>query len=111
MSTEFLPLALSLTEAMSSRLLEDKTAGDAVDMSERIASAYGNRVLSPAERQSAEHIFRLMLRDTELRVRVSLAQNLKESNEVPRDIVMTLAKDVEEVSLPVLQYSEVLERP
>ena len=56
----------------------------------------------------AEDIFRIMGKDTEVRVREALSQNLKEKPNVPHDIAVSLAKDVDSVSLPVLQFSEVL---
>ena len=56
----------------------------------------------------AEDIFRIMGKDTEVRVREALSQNLKENPNVPHDIAVSLAKDVDSVSLPVLQFSEVL---
>ena len=49
-----------------------------------------------------------MGKDTEVRVREALSPNLKENPNVPHDIAVSLAKDVDSVSLPVLQFSEVL---
>lgn len=56
----------------------------------------------------AEDIFRLLMKNAETHVRAALADNLKLSGNVPHDIVVSMAKDVEEVSLPVLQFSDVL---
>lgn len=110
MSTDRSPIsfALTLTPEDVRRLLEDTTSATRVDMTDRIAGAYGENILNDQEIKAAEQIFRLLLRDTEQRVRISLAQHVKASTHIPRDIVMTLARDVEEVALPVLQYSQVL---
>lgn len=91
------------------RLLHDSSASTRIDMTNKIAGAYSHQNgLSPQESMVAEQIFRLLLRDTEVNVRISLAQHLKDSIQIPRDIVKSLAKDVEEVSLPILEFSEVL---
>lgn len=99
---------LALTPEDVDRLLHDTTAGTRLEMTDRIAGAYGKHQLSGQETQIAEQIFRLLLRDTELRVRVALAEHIKNSDEIPHDIVLSLARDVEKVALPVLQSSEVL---
>ncbi|MDE3016300.1 MAG: DUF2336 domain-containing protein [Pseudomonadota bacterium] len=108
MPTDRMPVSLALTPEDVRRLLHDATAATRVEMTDRIAGAYGNSQLSDQETLVAEQIFRLLLRDTELRVRVALSQHIKNSSHIPRDIVVSLARDVEEVSLPVLQFSEVL---
>ncbi|MDX1975989.1 MAG: DUF2336 domain-containing protein [Rickettsiales bacterium] len=90
------------------RLLSDTSSDTRVDMTHKIGKSYNGTVLNDKESLVAEQIFRLLLRDTELKVRVSLAEHVKDSENIPRDIVMSLAKDVAEVSLPVLQYSQVL---
>lgn len=100
------PLVLSAEDV--NRLLQDTTSGTRVDMTDRIAGAYSKKNLTPKEMLVAEQVFRLLVRDTEIRVRATLAQHVKESDRIPRDIVLTLARDVEEVALPVLQFSEVL---
>lgn len=100
------PLSLSPDDVQ--RLLEDKSGQAVHDVSLKIAGGYTHRTLNAAESQAAEQIFRILLRETETRVRAGLAEQLKASKLVPRDIVMTMARDVEEVALPVLQHSAVL---
>lgn len=99
-------IILSMSEVAS--LLEDKTSDSRTDITSKIANFYSGEVLNDSEKQIAEQIFRLLVRDTEIKVRASLAENLKSSTQIPRDIVMSMAQDVAEVSLPILQYSEVL---
>ena len=97
-----------LTEDDVRLLLEDKSADSRADITGNIASIYTGKNLTERERQVAEQIFRLLVRDAEVKVRTSLAENLKESNNIPRDIIITMAQDVAEVSLPILEYSQVL---
>jgi uncharacterized protein (DUF2336 family) len=99
---------LTLNQEDVDRLLHDSSSGTRVDMTNKIAGSYNGVGLSDQENIVAEQIFRLLLRDTELNVRVTLAQHLKDSTQIPRDIVKSLASDVEEVSLPILQFSQVL---
>lgn len=108
MSTETGASHLTLSEADVLRLLEGRSAEVLEDVSRKIAGSYALQQLKPHEAQAAEQVFRLLLRETETRVRAGLAQQLKANRALPRDIVMTMAQDVAEVSLPVLQYSEVL---
>lgn len=100
--------ALALSHDDIKRLLEDGSSQTRVDITDKIAGAYGTSTIHEREIKVAEQIFRLLLRDTEIRVRSALAQHIKESDVIPRDIVMVLARDVEQVSLPILQFSEVL---
>lgn len=100
---------IALTQADVIRLLNDKSPDSRAYVSSKMAYSYSNEALNPKERLIAEQVFRLLLRDTEVRVRASLAENLKESSVVPHDIVFALASDVSEVSLPILEYSQVLD--
>lgn len=99
---------LALTAEDVNRLLHDNTPQMRIEMTDRIAGAYNQSPLTEYEVLIAEQIFRLLLRDTEVRVRVSLSEHLKDSKRIPHDVVISLAQDVEEVALPMLQYSEVL---
>src|SRR5690606_21470051 len=53
-------------------------------------------------------IFRILLRDAEVQVRVALAQHVKEAKMLPRDLAVSLARDVDPVAVPVLEHSTVL---
>lgn len=100
--------ALALSPDDIRRLLEDASTQTRVDITHKISTAYTNEGLQDREFKVAEQIFRLLLRDTEVRVRATLAEQIKECNVVPRDIVLKMARDVESVSLPILEFSEVL---
>ncbi len=102
--------ALTLSAEDVDRLLHDTTSGTRLDMTKKIGSAYGGKTaqLTPNETMIAEQVFRLLMRDTEITVRAQLAQHLKDSGRVPHDIIKSLAADVDEVSLPILEFSDVL---
>lgn len=101
-------IPIILTEEEVRGLIEDKTSDTRADITGRIAASYSKVLLNDEERKIAEQIFRLLVRDTEIKVRSSLAQNLKESALIPKDIVMSMVNDVNEVALPILEYSQVL---
>lgn len=98
----------SLSQQDVDKLLKESSANSRIGVLEKIAANYDEGGFETRELLIAEQIFRLLLKDTELQVRKSLAESLKESKQIPRDIVLGLARDVEEVSLPVIKSSEVL---
>ena len=97
-----------LTKDDVSRLLTDPSVDNRIGTSTKIAEGFNDGTLNENERRMAEEIFRVMVRDAEVRVREALALNLKENPAIPHDVALSLAKDVEQVALPVLQFSEVL---
>lgn len=55
-------------------------------------------------KQLAEDIFRIMIRDIEVKIRSILADSLKNSRNLPKDIVHTIISDVEAVSTSFIRY-------
>lgn len=101
------PRGFALDKADVARLMQDSSSDARVYITDKIADKYKASALDRTALIAAEQVFRLLLQDTELKVRVTLAQHLKESPHIPRDIIKTLARDVEEVALPVLEFSTV----
>jgi len=97
-----------LTEGDVRKLLADPSADNRAETAAKLALQFDQGNLSASERTMAEQIFRIMVKDAEVRVREALAINLKENPNVPHDVAVTLAKDVDQVALPVLQFSELL---
>lgn len=97
-----------LTEQDVERLLADPSADVRAETAAKIAIGFDSGELTAKERRLAEEIFRVMVKDAEVRVRAALAENLKESLAVPHDVAVSLARDVDSVALPVLESSEVL---
>jgi uncharacterized protein (DUF2336 family) len=98
----------NLTKEDVTKLMSDPSGDTRAETAAKIASEFDHGSLTEAERHMAEEIFRLMVQDAEIRVREALAHNLKENPALPHDVAVSLAKDVDSVSLPVLQFSEVL---
>jgi uncharacterized protein (DUF2336 family) len=97
-----------LTEDDVSRLLADTSGTARAETAAKLASDFTKDDLTEKERILAEEIFRIMVKDAEVRVREALALNLKENPSVPHDVAVNLARDVDSVALPMLKFSEVL---
>ncbi len=95
-----------LKEDDVARLLANPNGDTRAEIATKLAAQHPR--LSDKERRLAEDIFRVMARDAEIRVRQALSRQLKENPLVPHDVAVALARDVEAVALPMLQFSEVL---
>lgn len=90
------------------RLLKDDSAEARLDVLHKISINYNDKKFVESEREVAEQIFRILMKDAHLKVRENLALRIRENPEMPRDIVIHLANDHERVSLPILEASQVL---
>jgi uncharacterized protein (DUF2336 family) len=102
------PASERLSQADVARLLSDPSPRTRAETTARIAAQFDAQALSPGERRIAEDIFRALVRDTEVLVREALAAHLKSTPDLPHDVALALARDVDTVALPVLKFSEVL---
>jgi len=96
-----------LTKEDVTRLLSDPSPTTRADLAAKLGRQFDGD-LTEGERRLAEDIIRHMARDAVVRVRQSLAENLKANPNLPRDVALTLAKDVEAVAIPILSVSQVL---
>src|SRR4030095_16671262 len=101
-------MAQMLTAADVQRLIANPSGEARAETAAKVAEAFDRGALSDSERALAEQIFRVMVQDAEVKVRESLASHLKASANLPHDIALQMANDVEQVSLPVLEFSKVL---
>jgi len=102
------PRPKRLTQADVTRLMSDSSARTRAQTTAKIAAEFDAATLSDAERRIAEDIFRTLVEDTEVLVREALAAHLKSTPELPHDVALALARDVDSVALPMLKFSEVL---
>ena len=96
-----------LSHADVERLLSDPSADTRAAVATKIASNI-DRELSDSERRLAEEIVRVMAQDASRTVREALSASVKMSKQLPHDVAVRLAKDIDEVALPILEFSEVL---
>ena len=91
------------------RLIDDPSAANRANAAGKVASRYEDGALSDTERQIAEDIFRVMVKDAEERVRTALVTHLKHAPELSSDVAVVLAKDASDaVAVPMLEFSEAL---
>jgi uncharacterized protein (DUF2336 family) len=89
-------------------LLKDPRPDSRIDVARKVATGLDQSELSEAEKRLAIDILRAMARDAETRVRLAIAETLKNSEAMPRDLAVTLAKDEAIVATPLLQSSPML---
>lgn len=90
------------------RLLNDPSEQGRAQMAQKLAATINLQSLSDDERRLADEIIRVMAQDAAVLVRESLAATLKSSPNLPHDVALSLAKDLDQVAMPILEYSEVL---
>ncbi|MFO1243214.1 MAG: DUF2336 domain-containing protein [Rickettsiales bacterium] len=97
-----------LTQKDVWRLLNDPTIETKIDILEKVAHQFDPEKLGDTEMKLAEQIFRLLMRDSAIRIRRSLSESLAGNPSLPRDVARALAFDLESVATPVLRLSHVL---
>ena len=77
-------------------------------IAKKVGTYYGNPAISPQAAKLAEDIFRIMVRDTETKVREALSNSLKNCQNLPQDIVQSIIEDKDSISIPFIQYYQSL---
>ena len=90
------------------RVIADLTPKARSETAAKVAADFAQQGLGESERPAAENFFRLLVKDGAVGVRETLSAHLKTRTDLPHDIALALATDVESVALPLLAYSEVL---
>ncbi len=89
-------------------LKENPVAEVRQSIAAKVGVYYTNGIFDTAQSDIACDIIRMLARDVELRVRKTLSENLRNCQSLPHDIALKLAHDVQEVALPMLEFSSVL---
>lgn len=97
-----------LTIADVERLLSDPSVEARSAVAAKVAGQVGETALAPRERELAHEILGYLVHDVAVSVREALARCLKDNPEAPRNIVLQLARDIDQVAIPVLECSPVL---
>ena len=81
------------------------------ELAENICELCFAESASLTEREMAHvfNILRALVRDVEMHVRQTLAENLSERDDPPHDLILTLANDSIEVAFPILTKNNVLQ--
>jgi uncharacterized protein (DUF2336 family) len=99
----------ALTDEDIRSLVKGQTADDRAIAAHKICRHIdsGGSDLTPEEREQAYDILRIMAADAAELVRRALAVTLRSSPVVPHDVALRLARDVDSVALPILNFSPV----
>jgi uncharacterized protein (DUF2336 family) len=89
-------------------LTRDPSPTSRVDTATKLARGFDDGAFSAGEVELVLQIFRMMVKDTEVRVRQAMSDALRANPWLPHDIATALASDVADVAAPVLEYSPVL---
>jgi uncharacterized protein (DUF2336 family) len=98
----------ALTQDDIRRLVRGDSPDERAGAAQKICRRIDASELTGADREYAEQILAMLASDTAVLVRRTLAVTLRNSPNLPHDIAMKLAKDVEAVAVPVLKNSPVL---
>lgn len=99
---------MALTNRDIDLLIRERSPKVRADLVAKIATDFNGGRFNEVEKHLAFDIFRLLLKDIEVRVRRALSENLHSNLEVPPDIALRLSQDVAEVAIPMLEHSYVL---
>ena len=95
----------ALTDEDIRALIKGPTADDRAIAAHKICRRIDGVELTPEERTRAHEILRIMACDAAELVRRALAVTLKSSDNLPRDVALQLAGDIDSIALPVLAFS------
>jgi uncharacterized protein (DUF2336 family) len=96
-----------LTHIELQQFLEDPNEGNRAKMASKIVTQSKDVSLSDNERLIAQEILRVMAKDAAVMVREAMAIAAQGLDDLPKDIALELARDVEAVALPLLEASNV----
>ncbi len=105
--TELVLRMVQLTADLVERLRVTNLPEVRRDTAELVAARFAEPALSDDGRLLAESIFRILLSDSDASVRVALADGLKHCPDVSPDIAISLANDIADVAVPMLEASTV----
>lgn len=87
--------------------LENLAKNPAIDsksvIARKVSAYYNGETVTPKGMRLAEDIFRIMVRDVEIKIREVLADSLKNCKNLPQDLVDTLIADTDNVAVPFIQ--------
>lgn len=100
---------MALTFQDVERLAAANAPRERINIATKVSEGFARRALDGRQKDIAIEIFRLLVRDAEVKVREALSLTLRSSIDLPRDIVLRLAQDEDSVAIHMLEFSPVLE--
>ncbi|MEQ8747530.1 DUF2336 domain-containing protein [Pyruvatibacter sp.] len=97
-----------LSQADIAALLAGPTEDVRAEIALKVGGQVSAGVLTGDERLIANDILRLMVRDAADRVRQAMAQSIANTKDVPREVALKLAHDIDDIAVPFLGSSPAL---
>lgn len=94
---------INLTQEEIDKLAQSLSAKAKAETVKKLGYYYNDTSLTDYEKEIAENIFRMMVKDVELQVRAVLAESLKKSEKIPQDIIQRIVSDSDIVALPFIR--------
>ncbi len=101
-------MPLSLSSRDVARLMSEPSAVTRAELAAKVAVNLDTAALTEAELSLARDIVRILARDVETTVRAALSNGLRHARDLPHDVALKLAQDIDDVALPMLANSLVL---
>jgi len=86
----------------------EPSIGSRTELASIISNLFNSKRFRPQEENIVKEILSFLSHDVEKSVRKAVSESLKENKDLPHEIAVRLANDIEEVSVPMLEFSEVL---
>lgn len=99
-------MEVSITRQDVAQLVQEPSPAVRARIVSKIGNSYNQHSFTERENALAIEIFRLLLKDTAASVRKSLAHQLKNNTQAPRDVILALANDEVDIAVEVLEFSE-----
>lgn len=98
----------TVTREVIAQLIEEGSWTERAKFVERLGSRFAEGKLDEQEWHAVTDAFRVALYDAEPLVRRVLAESVKLAPDLPRDVLLALARDSAAVAAPVLEHSRLL---
>jgi uncharacterized protein (DUF2336 family) len=98
-----------ITQSDIRRLISDPSVQVRSDLASKLCRGLHDREFYGREKETALDILRLLLRDTASKVRQVLARELCHQNDIPADIIQSLANDDDDIAEMILAHSPALD--
>ena len=98
----------SLTVADANNLALDPSAENRELTAIKITELFKSKALDPTATNMVEEILRIFAHDAAIRVPKAVSQQLQHEPDLPKDVALALARDVDDVAVPVLRFSRAL---
>lgn len=96
---------VTLTQEDIDKLAQNMSTKTKAEAIKKLGYYYNDTPLTDDEKKTAEDIFRMMVEDVELQVRTALAESIKNSTKIPKDIVEKIINDSDIIALPFIRQS------